>query len=371
MSVVLAATHVIDTDGDRPDSWVRAEGGLIVEMGVGRPPGEAVRAEWLLPGFVDMHCHGGGGGSFASADPDHIARAAAIHHMHGTTTLNASLVTAHYDDLVRQIQALIPFVDDGTFHGIHLEGPWISRSYCGAHDPRLLREPDPREVADILEVGAGRIRMVTLAPELPGAIESIGLIVDSGAIAAVGHTAADGDVARAAVEAGATVATHLFNAMPPLLHREAGPVGVLLADPRVTCEVISDGVHLDPDVVALALSAAEGRAALVTDAMAAAGAADGDYRIGSLDVVVRDGVARLREGGSLAGSTLLMDSALRRAVRLADRTVMQASGAASLSPARALGLSDRGDIRVGQRADLVMLDDDLRVVRVMRGGEWI
>jgi|694.fasta_scaffold71640_3 N-acetylglucosamine-6-phosphate deacetylase len=370
MSLVLAAKRIADADGERADGWVRVDAGLIAEIGTGAPPGEAIRADTLLPGFVDLHCHGGGGASFASADPDEIRQAASTHLAHGTTTMHASLVSAAYDDLSAQVRALIPFVDDGTLHGIHLEGPWISRAYCGAHDPAALRSPDPHEVARILDVGEGHIRMVTLAPELPGALESIRIVVDRGAIAAIGHTAADGDAARAAVDAGATVATHLFNAMPPLLHRDAGPVGVLLADPRVTCEVIGDGIHLEPEVVALALSASEGRGALVTDAMSAAGAGDGDYRIGSLDVVVRDGVARLREGGSLAGSTLLMDSALRRAVRLADRTLAQASRAASLAPAMAMGLSDRGRLAVGQRADIVALDADLRVTRVMRGGAW-
>ena len=236
-------------------------------------PAGAVRADVLMPGFVDLHCHGGGGASFTSADPDQIARAAAMHRAHGTTTMYASLVSADYDDLIAQIRALIPFVDDGTLRGIHLEGPWISPSYCGAHDPLTLRDPDPSEVARVLEAGGGRIRMVTLAPELPSALEAIGVIVDHGAIAAIGHTAADGAAARAAVDAGATVATHLFNAMPPLLHRDAGPVGVLLADPRVTCEVIGDGVHLEPEVVALALAAAHGRGALVTDAMSEPGMA--------------------------------------------------------------------------------------------------
>lgn len=370
MSMVLAAKRAVDADGERPDAWLRIDGETIVEAGTGMPPDEAVRCETLVPGFVDLHCHGGGGAAFTSADPDQIARAAATHLAHGTTTIHASLVSAAYDDLISQIRALIPFVDDGTLRGIHLEGPWISPSYCGAHDPRTLRDPDPEDVARILDAGEGRIRMVTVAPELPGALESIRLIVASGATAAVGHTAADGDVARAAVDAGATVATHLFNAMPPLLHRDAGPVGVLLADQRVTCEVIGDGVHLEPEVVALTLSAAEGRGALVTDAMAAAGAGDGHYRIGDLDVVVRDGVARLREGGGLAGSTLLMDSALRRAVRLADRPLAQASAAASLAPARAMGLADRGRLSVGQRADVVVLDEDLCVTRVMRGGAW-
>lgn len=370
MSLVLAAKRAVDADGERHDAWLRVDGDLIVEVGAGSAPPGAVRADVLLPGFVDLHCHGGGGASFTSADPDQIARAAATHRAHGTTTMHASLVSADYDDLIAQIRALIPFVDDGTLRGIHLEGPWISPSYCGAHDPLTLRHPDPDDVARVLDAGEGRIRMVTLAPELPGALDAVRSIVGAGSIAAIGHTAADGDAARAAVDAGATVATHLFNAMPPLLHRDAGPVGVLLADSRVTCEVIGDGVHLEPDVVALALAAAHGRGALVTDAMSAAGAGDGDYRIGPLEVVVRDGVARLRGGGSLAGSTLLMDSAVRRAVRLADRSLEQASMAASLAPARAMRLADRGLLVVGQRADVVALDEDLRVMRVLRGGEW-
>jgi len=370
MSLVLAAKRAVDADGERHDAWLRVDGDSIVEVGAGSAPPGAVRAEVLLPGFVDLHCHGGGGASFTSADPDQIARAAATHRAHGTTTMHASLVSADYDDLIAQIRALIPFVDDGTLRGIHLEGPWISPSYCGAHDPLTLRHPDPDDVARVLDAGEGRIRMVTLAPELPGALDAVRSIVGAGSIAAIGHTAADGDAARAAVDAGATVATHLFNAMPPLLHRDAGPVGVLLADSRVTCEVIGDGVHLEPDVVALALAAAQGRGALVTDAMSAAGAGDGDYRIGPLEVVVRDGVARLRGGGSLAGSTLLMDSAVRRAVRLADRSLEQASMAASLAPARAMGFADRGLLAVGQRADVVALDEDLRVMRVLRGGEW-
>jgi len=370
MSLVLAAKRAVDADGERHDAWLRVDGDSIVEVGAGSAPPGAVRADVLLPGFVDLHCHGGGGASFTSADPDQIARAAATHRAHGTTTMHASLVSADYDDLIAQIRALIPFVDDGTLRGIHLEGPWISPSYCGAHDPLTLRHPDPDDVARVLDAGEGRIRMVTLAPELPGALDAVRSIVGAGSIAAIGHTAADGDAARAAVDAGATVATHLFNAMPPLLHRDAGPVGVLLADSRVTCEVIGDGVHLEPDVVALALAAAHGRGALVTDAMSAAGAGDGDYRIGPLEVVVRDGVARLRGGGSLAGSTLLMDSAVRRAVRLADRSLEQASMAASLAPARAMGFADRGLLAVGQRADVVALDEDLRVMRVLRGGEW-
>ena len=373
MSLVVAANRLADGEGERRNAWLRISDGVIAEVGVlgeGPTPDPDVTVPLLLPGFVDLHCHGGGGASYTSADPEQIARVVAIHRAHGTTTSHASLVSASYDDLERQIRALIPFVDDGLLRGIHLEGPWISHRYCGAHNPETLRSPASHEVARILAVGEGRIAMVTIAPELPGAIEAIGVIVEAGAIAAIGHTGADGDTARAAIDAGATVATHLFNAMPPLLHREAGPVGGLLSDPRVTVELIGDGVHLDPEVIALSMSAAGGRAALVTDAMAAAGVGDGSYLIGDMRVVVTDGVARLRDGGSLAGSTLLMDAAVRRAVRLADRSLVEASAAASLAPARAMGLADRGLLAPGQRADLVGLDEEQRVTHVLRAGEW-
>lgn len=374
MSMVVAANRLVDGEGERRNAWLRISDGVIAEVGVlgaDSTPAPDLTVPLLLPGFVDLHCHGGGGASYTSADPEQIARVVAIHRAHGTTTSHASLVSASYDELERQIRALIPFVDDGRLRGIHLEGPWISHRYCGAHNPETLRSPAPHEVARILAVGEGRIAMVTIAPELPGAIEAIGVIVEAGAIAAIGHTGADGDTARAAIDAGATVATHLFNAMPPLLHREAGPVGVLLSDPRVTVELIGDGVHLDPEVIALSMSAAGGRAALVTDAMAAAGVGDGSYLIGDMRVVVTDGVARLRDGGSLAGSTLLMDAAVRRAVRLADRSLVEASAAASLAPVRAMGLADRGLLAPGQRADIVGLDEEQRVTHVLRAGEWV
>ena len=356
--------------------WVTVDGTQITAVESGDAPvssGEVVDrvAGLLVPGFIDIHCHGGGGAAYTSAEPEQIRAAARTHLLHGTTTSNASLVSATYDDLVAQIEALIPFVDDGTVEGIHLEGPWISLDYCGAHDPATLRAPDPSEVAEVLAAGQGRIAMVTIAPELDGALESIPLIVEAGAIAAVGHTGADSDRARAAVDAGATVATHLFNAMPPLLHRAPGPVGALMSDPRVIVELICDGVHLSPDVVSLAMGAASGRCALITDAMSAAGAADGDYLIGNLDVVVRDGEARLASNGSLAGSTLLMGTAVRTAAVAAGRGIEQASHAASQVPAAALGLTDRGRIEIGQRADLVCLDVDLGVTRVMRAGQWV
>ena len=368
--MTLGGALLLDADGELQRGWISVDGAIITGVGFDDSVVVDVKLDGrtILPGFVDMHCHGGGGASYASADPEQIARAAHTHRAHGTTTTNASLVSATYEDLARQIRALIPFVDDGTLHGIHLEGPWISPDYCGAHDPAALRDPDPDEVARMLDIGAGRITMVTLAPELPGAVPAIERIVAAGAIAAVGHTGANADHVRAAVDAGATVATHLFNAMPPLLHRDAGPVGVLMTSGDVTVELICDGHHLGPEVVALAMATAHDRAALITDAMAAAAAGDGDYLLGHLQVRVTDGVARLVSNGSLAGSTLTMDSAFRRAVRIAGVPVADASAAASVVPARALGLSDRGVIAVGQRADLVVLDSEWSVEKVIHAG---
>ncbi|MFM7599562.1 MAG: N-acetylglucosamine-6-phosphate deacetylase [Actinomycetota bacterium] len=373
MSLTLSGAQLLDDEGDLRRGWISVDGDLITGVGFDDSVVGDVRLEGrtILPGFVDMHCHGGGGASYVSGDAEQIARAALTHRAHGTTTTNASLVSATYDDLAWQIRGLIPFVDDGTLNGIHLEGPWISADYCGAHDPATLRDPDPDDVSRILEIGEGRIAMVTLAPELPGAVASIERIVAAGAVAAIGHTGADADHARTALDAGATVATHLFNAMPPLLHRAAGPVGVLLSDPRVVVELIADGHHLGPEVVSLTMMTARERSALITDAMAAAGAGDGTYVLGDLRVQVTDGVARLASNGSLAGSTLFMDSALRRAVRIAGVPLADASYAASAVPARALGLADRGSIAVGQRADLVVLDDEWTVERVMRAGTFL
>ncbi|MBM3688134.1 MAG: amidohydrolase family protein [Actinobacteria bacterium] len=373
MSLTLSGALLLDDEGDLRSGWVSVDGDLITGVGFDESVAGDVRLEGrtILPGFVDMHCHGGGAASYVSGDAEQIARAALTHRAHGTTTTNASLVSATYDDLAWQIRALIPFVDDGTLHGIHLEGPWISRDFCGAHDPATLRDPDPDEVSRILEIGEGRIAMVTLAPELPGAVASIERIVAAGAVAAIGHTGADADHARVALDVGATVATHLFNAMPPLLHRAAGPVGVLLTDSRVVVELIADGHHLGPEVVSLTMMTARERSALITDAMAAAGAGDGTYVLGDLRVQVTDGVARLASNGSLAGSTLFMDSALRCAVRTAGVPLADASYAASAVPARALGLADRGTIAVGQRADLVVLDDEWAVERVMRAGTFV
>lgn len=330
----------------------------------------------IVPGFVDMHVHGGGGGSFSSADPEECLTVAETHRRHGTTSMVASTVTGELTDLARQAAVLAELVQQGELTGIHFEGPFISAHRCGAHQPELLRDPDPADVRKLIDAAHGTASMMTVAPELPGGLESVRLLADAGVIAALGHTDSDYDATRRAIEAGATVATHLFNAMPPLGHRAPGPVAALLEDERITVELINDGTHLHPAILQLAVrEAGAGRVAFITDAMGAAGMSDGMYPLGPMQVEVKDGVARISSGptaGSIAGSTLTLDRAFRRAVTLDGLTIDQAVQALSTTPARLLGIDDRtGSLQTGKDADLVVLDAAYELVGVMRRGEWV
>ncbi|MGX7757616.1 N-acetylglucosamine-6-phosphate deacetylase [Streptomyces angustmyceticus] len=349
---------------------------LDVEEAAAAGPVVDLTGHLVVPGFVDMHVHGGGGGSFSSADPEECMTAVETHRRHGTTSLLASTVTGELTDLARQAAVLAELVQQGELAGIHFEGPFISAHRCGAHQPELLRDPDPADVRKLLDAAHGSASMLTLAPELPGGLESVRLLADAGVIAAVGHTDSDYDATRRAVDAGATVATHLFNAMPALGHRAPGPVAALLEDERITVELINDGTHLHPAVLQLAFrEAGAGRVAFITDAMGAAGMSDGMYPLGPMRVEVKDGVARISEGptaGSIAGSTLTLDRAFRRAVTVDGLTVEQAVEALSATPARLLGIDDRtGSLQTGKDADLVVLDAAYEVAGVMRRGEWV
>jgi N-acetylglucosamine-6-phosphate deacetylase len=376
--VIITAGTVLTGASSLGAGWVELEAGRVVAAGSGAPArpadldlGDAV----ITPGLVDMHVHGGGGGAFFEASDEAVAASLALHRRHGTTSTMASLVSDHHEVLLGQVRALAGHVERGDLLGIHLEGPWLSPHRGGAHDPAALRSPDPGEVEALLAAGRGTIRMVTLAPELPGATEAIRRIVGAGAVAAIGHTEATYEQARAAIDAGATVATHLFNAMRPVHHREPGPVVAALEDPRVTVELVTDGVHLHPALHRLVTAdVGADRVALVTDAMAAAGMADGSYRLGSLAVDVVDQVARVHGTQTIAGSTATMARLVAQAVGHAsgDRAtaLLTVVRQVTLNPLRALGLPAPG-LTPGALADLVVLSTGLDVVGVMRHGAWL
>lgn len=369
---LLTGANVVLPTGTVKNGQVAVDGRRIAGTAPAGAEVVDVTGHWLVPGFVDIHNHGGGGASF-SGTAEQILTAVHTHRLHGTTTLVASTVTDEMDLLARQAGLLSELAEQGDIAGIHFEGPFISPCRKGAHSEKLLRDPDPAEVRKLIDAARGKARMVTLAAELPGGIDSVRLLAEHGVIAAIGHTDASYEQTTAAIDAGATVATHLFNAMPALNHRSPGPIAALLEDERVTVELINDGVHLHPAALELAFHhAGADRVAFITDAMDAAGTGDGRYMLGPLEVEVSEGVARLVEGGSIAGSTLTLDRAFQRAVTVDKLSVEDAVTALSANPARLLGLSDRvGSLEPGKDADLVLLDADFALKGVMRQGEWV
>jgi N-acetylglucosamine-6-phosphate deacetylase len=337
----------------------------------------------VAPGYIDIHCHGGGGHTVTSGDPDEVAAVAAHHLSRGTTTMLASLVSAPAPELVAAIKAIASVAATGSpVVGCHVEGPFLNPAHRGAQDPAHLRLPGSGELATWLAAGAdeaGRptVRMVTLAPELPGAAAAAEHLGRSGIVVGLGHTGAD---ARGFGEALRSLrrplVTHLFNGMEPLHHRKPGPVAAALdalARGATHVEIIADGVHLADETVHLVFAVDPGRhVVLVSDAMMAAGMPDGDFELGSVRVRVADGRAWTRtEPPSLAGGTSHAADLVRRCVMQAGIDPVAAVAAAASTPAALLGLDDRGSLASGLRADLVVLDRDWRVGRVMRGGHWV
>lgn len=376
-SLVIHRARLVDGGTVVDDAWVRIEDGLVVSTGTGNTwdPADRIvdaqeaagRGAVLTPGFVDIHGHGGAGAAFDDGI-DAIRTARALHRAHGTTRAVVSLVTAPLDDLAHRVAEIAELTrSDRDILGSHLEGPFLDPGHHGAHEPSLLRAPVAADVARLLEAGSGTVRQVTIAPELPGGLDAVRLIVESGAAAAVGHTDADAEMARAAFDAGASILTHAFNAMPGIHHRAPGPVLTAAADHRVVLEAIADDVHLDPHVVKLLFDSAPDRVALITDAMAAAGSADGHYDLGAVSVTVQDGIARADDTGSIAGSTLTQDVALRRAVAAGISLPVAVRGL-TRTPASAIGYGDRiGALSPGYAGDAVLLDAELRVARIWVG----
>jgi N-acetylglucosamine-6-phosphate deacetylase len=338
-----------------PGAVWAGDDGRIIEVLDGVPADADVLPGYLVPGFVDIHSHGGGGATTAEADTAAIRTFVRSHLQHGTTTILASLASSHPQRLVEDVTRLAAVTEAGVVAGTHLEGPWISPAMAGAHDPATLRPPDPREVEQVLAAGRGTVRMVTLAPELAGGIEAVRTLTAHGVVAAFGHSDADWARTTEAIDAGCAVATHLFNRMRGIHHRDPGPVPALLADDRMHVELIADGVHVHPAVIAMVRQAVPpSRIALVTDAMAPAG-------------IVANGEPP-STAGVLAGSALTMDAAVRRVVSECGFSLADAVQAASVTPARIIGASDVGSLAPGKRADLVHLDRRLVLQQVWRAG---
>ncbi|MBY8339950.1 N-acetylglucosamine-6-phosphate deacetylase [Streptomyces sp. KC 17012] len=370
---VLSGGRVVLPTGTVPDGRVIVEGTRITAAAPENAQVIDVTGHYVVPGFIDIHNHGGGGASFTSGTVEEVLKGIHTHRLHGTTTVVASTVTGDMDFLAQRAGLLSELAEQGDIAGIHFEGPFISPCRKGAHSEPLLRDPDPAEVRKLIDAARGHAKMVTLATELPGGVDSVRLLAEHGVIAAIGHTDATYEQTVEAIEAGATVATHLFNAMPSIGHRAPGPITALLEDERITVELIDDGTHLHPAALQLAFHhAGADRVAFITDAMDAAGFVDGRYMLGPLEVEVSEGVARLVEGGSIAGSTLTLDRAFKRAATVDGLPVEAVVAAISANPAKLLGMYDTvGSLEPGKDADLVILDERFELKGVMRRGEWV
>lgn len=354
---VLHAKHAL-IDGElAEDVYISVENGTISGID---SSGKADRniENILLPGFIDIHCHGGGGFYFSDENPAHIREIIAIHRKFGTTSINASLVTAPLDQIKEQIRRLKPFVKSGEILGIHLEGPFLSKDKCGAHDPELLIDPKISILEELLAVAEGSISMVTLAPELPSGIEAIKYLVSNGVKVAIGHSNASYEIGQEALASGASIYTHFWNATPTfdLKQPSITLATAALEDPKMHLEFINDGVHLNDEIMDFLIGKYSSRLISITDAMSAAGVGDGDYLIGTLEVHVKDGVARLTSNNSLAGSTLTLNRSYDRLIAKGVN-IPEASKILSENPAKSFGKRNLGSIAIGNKADFVEVSE--------------
>jgi N-acetylglucosamine-6-phosphate deacetylase len=380
---LLTKTHVMDI------GWLHVENGKIVGLGSGEPPVSLSKSmsahlidaqgQWAVPGFIDIHVHGADGFAVMDGATGSIAAIGRFHAGHGTTGWLPTTLTAPVSELEKSIQAVEAVrADENSHHGaeilgLHLEGPFISPEKIGAQNPDFVHAPSLDVMQRLTNLAPGLIKKVTIAPEREGALDMIRWLTQVGVISSIGHT--DGTFAQTmrGIEAGATHATHLFNAMRGIHHREGGVVGACLLSGQVVCELIADGHHVDVEVMKLIVQTkGKHHIALITDAIAATGKPAGNYQLGGLDIIVQDGKSVLADGHTLAGSTLTMDVAVSNMVRKVGVSLSDAIEMASTVPARELGLeSSKGAIAIGYDADLVLLDESLTVTRTIVNGREV
>jgi N-acetylglucosamine-6-phosphate deacetylase len=383
----IYASRILTPQEEISDGVIVVEGSRIASIGHRdeiRVPAGAIdyvaTGSTVVPGFLDLHVHGAGGHDVMEASPHALDRITSTVARSGTTSMVATTVSAPVDVTCSSLEGVARYIrsheeptEDGgplaaEILGIHLEGPFISNLRRGVHPADAIAEPSVEILGRLLEASDGLVKILTLAPELPGAIRLIESAVAAGIVVSLGHTDADYEQSRAAIEAGARHAAHTFNAMRPFSHRDPGVIGAILTDPLVTAEIIADGVHVaGPAIQILVGTKGFDTVLLVSDGIAATGMPDGSYRLGNFEVSVQGGVCRNAEG-KLAGSTLTLDRALRYVVALGV-PLLEAVRMATVLPARRLGLAGKkGILTVGADADLVVLTEELRVRGVMTRG---
>jgi len=396
-ATAIHASRILTPEEEISDGVIVVEGGRIAALGhrdeIRIPTGavdHVATGLTVVPGFVDVHIHGAGGHDFMEATPRALDRITATVARHGTTSLVATTVSADIDETCRSLAGIAQYIrahekeangaegaaegvpaDRGLaaeILGVHLEGPFISRVRRGAHPSDALATPTLEAFHKLAAAADGLVKILTIAPEIPGALEVIAAAVEARIVVGIGHTDATYEETRAAIQAGARHAVHFYNAMRPFNHRDPGVVGAILTDPEVTAEVIADLIHVSgPAIQVLIGSKGFDTVLLASDGIAATGMPDGNYRLGNFEVNVKDGVARNAEG-KLAGSTLTLDRALRNVVALGVPLV-DALRMVTVLPARRLGVAGKkGILAVGADADLVALTPDLRVAGVMTRG---
>ncbi len=381
MITAIAAAKLITPAGEISSPVLLVEDGIVTKLGsrnsVEIPTSAALRDFYgatLAPGFIDIHIHGSSGYDVMQGEQKGLERMASFLAQRGVTSFLATTVTAERSVLLAAVERLAEQIQNWPSDlaaampiGIHMEGPWISKLRCGVHPTSAIENPSLEMFDRYYRAANGYLRLLTVAPELPGAIELIGEAVKRGVRVSLGHTDGEMRDADAAIQAGATHATHTFNAMRPLNHRAPGVLGRVLESDSLSAEIIADGIHVDPLVVDLFLRCkGTEQAVLATDAISAAGMPDGKYKLGTFEVMVRG--ARCELGGKLAGSILTLDRAVQNVMQFSKWSLSQSVRLATSNPARVLGESTRGVLRPGARADIVALSPKGDVIECFTGG---